>query len=422
MRSRIAIIGSGAAGLTAAHLLRRRHDVTLFERERRLGGHTNTVSIEHGPDAGTAVDTGFIVLNDRNYPLLHRLLKRLGCSVRWSDMSFSYSSDVARLHFAGTGWNGLFAQRHNLLRPSFHRLLIEIVRFCRHARRDLSEGRIGAASLREYLGSRRVPREAVRHYIVPMAAAIWSASRQQIFDFPAETLLRFWNNHGLLSLEDRPRWQTVVGGSHSYVRAIRSELREVVTDARIASVERTPDAATIRFENGLTRAFDAVVLAAHADESLALLADPTPDERRLLGAWRYARNDTVLHTDASFMPPMRRAWASWNYVEPETGGDEHSPVPVTYWMNRLQGLRTKREYFVTLNPVRPIASGAEIARFDYAHPQYTAEAVATQPELPRLQGMGRTYFCGSYFGYGFHEDAVRSGAAVAKLLGGETLE
>ena len=416
-RLRIAVVGSGAAGLTAAWLLQRRHDVAVFEQEPRPGGHTNTIEIPDGPDAGTPVDTGFIVMNNRNYPLLTRLLAELGCATRWSDMSFGFSSEKTGLAYAGTGLGGLLAQPANLLRPSFWGLWREVARFCRTARATLSEGTLGGQSLGDFLAAHRIAEPAVRQYILPMAAAIWSAPQDGLLAFPAESLLSFWENHGLLALEDRPRWQTVVGGSWSYVKAIRQVLGDRLrTGAPVDAVRRDATGAHLQFRGGGEARFDRVVLATHADQALRLLADPSPDEHRLLGAWRYARNLTVLHTDESFMPRVRRAWASWNYVE-ERDQLPGRAVPVTYWMNNLQGLRTQRTYLVTLNPSRAPRNGTTVKEFVYEHPQYTAAAVATQAQLPLLNGLRNTVYCGSYFGHGFHEDAVRSGVAAAARLG-----
>lgn len=413
----IAVIGGGVAGLTAAYLLQRRHRVTLFERNDYVGGHTNTVEIPDGPDAGTAVDTGFIVLNHKTYPLLHRLLSQLDCEVRWSDMSFGYYDETTGFHYAGTGFSGLFAQRSNLFNPAHWRFLLSIARFCARARDDLATGALAGLSVGAYLeqvGVGSLTRDA---YVFPMASAIWSSSLRDIAQFPAEMMIRFWENHGLLSLKDRPRWQTIVGGSQTYVRRILS--RHAI-DCRIrAAVER------VERRNGSVRIYphgvdpidaDAVVIAAHADEALAMLADPSPDERRLLSAWRYQANRTLLHTDASLMPPNRRAWASWNYRRHRSLAEE-SPVSVTYHMNRLQGLRTAREYFVSLNSPTLPRDEMIIREMVYTHPLYTFDALASQAELPRLNGTNRTFFCGSYFGYGFHEDAVRSAVAVGRLFG-----
>lgn len=416
-RLKIVVIGAGVAGLTAAWLLQRRHHVTLLEKNNYAGGHTHTVIIPEGPDAGTPVDTGFIVLNDRNYPLLHRLLADLGCPTRWSNMSFSYWDKGSGLQYAGTSLNGLFAQRVNLFRPAFYSLLREIVRFCRLARRALHGATLGPLTLQQFLERERISPAAARDYIVPMSAAIWSAPQEDMHRFPARTLLRFWENHGLLSLENRPRWQTIVGGSHSYVNAMLLNFRgRVRLNSRLRCVRRTPQGAEVEFEDGSRETFDRVVLAAHADESLKLLDDPSPTESRLLGAWQYRRNQTILHTDTSLLPPLRRAWASWNYLR-EPGASATAPVTVTYWMNLLQGLRTRRTYCVTLNPHRPIDDRHVIRALAYDHPVYSPEAVAIQAELPTLNGPRNRYFCGSYFGYGFHEDAVRSGVAAANLLG-----
>ncbi len=411
----IAVIGAGVAGITAAHLLQRVASVKLYERNARLGGHTNTIVIEDGPDNGTPIDTGFIVLNDKTYPLLHRLLDDLSCPVRWSDMSFGYCSEKTGYFYAGTNLAGLFAQRRNLLRPSHYRFLAEIMKFGKRAIHDLETGSVGARTLGEYVHD--YSPHTINCYIIPMAAAIWSATQNDILDFPAATLLSFWRNHGLLSLSDRPRWQTVAGGSHAYVKAFaRSFCGTIRLRSDIATIRRVEDRVEIVHRDGETDIFDEVVIATHADEAVALLEAPTPEEHRLLGAWRYQKNRTLLHTDTSFMPAHRAAWASWNYLDRRDSSPD-SPVPVTYHMNRLQGLRTVDEYFVTLNPDREPSPGSLIRDILYHHPVYDRAAVGTQESLPGLQGKNRTWYCGSYFGYGFHEDAVRSAVHVAEAHG-----
>jgi predicted NAD/FAD-binding protein len=332
-------------------------------------------------------------------------------------MSFSYESPGADLAYAGTGLNGLFAQRRNLARPSFYRLLREIVRFSRAAMSDLEQGAVGERTMDAYLTDLGCSEQAIRQYIYPMAAAIWSAPQQDIGAFPAATLLHFWRNHGLLSTQDRPRWQTVVGGSCAYVHAFREGFNGTIqTGVKLSSIQRKENEVILHHEDGSEETFAGVVIATHADEALALLADPTDQERGLLGAWRYQANDTILHTDTSFLPRNRRAWASWNYVEPE-GLQPDQPVPVTYNMNILQGLDTRETYCVTLNPTRPIQADRIVRSLSYTHPIFSREAIATQDQLPELNGVRRTWFCGSYFGYGFHEDAVRSGFRVAEALG-----
>ncbi len=413
----IAVVGGGVAGITSAHLLQRRHRVTLYEKNDYVGGHTHTIEIPEGPDQGLPVDTGFIVLNDRTYPLLHRLLAQLGVTVRDTEMSFSFQSAATGLEYAGTGLNGLFAQRRNLVRPAHWRLLLEIARFCRTARADLAGNRLGRLTLHEYLGRGRYHEDMVDHYLVPMASAIWSTPPGQVTGFPAEPFLRFFDNHGLLSPFHRPRWQTVVGGSHAYVKAFLAEFRGTVrASAAVAGVRRGDDAVTVTTTDGNAEAYDRVVVAVHADEALGLLDDPSDRERELLGAWRYQRNRVVLHTDASFLPRNRRAWGCWNYSSVEDPGPD-SLGCVTYWMNALQGLRSETQYCVTVNPDRPVPGGATIRELEYSHPTYSIASMATQAQLPHLNGCNHTYFCGSYFGYGFHEDAVRSAAAVGREFG-----
>ncbi len=414
---RIAVIGGGVAGLTTALLLQRRHRVTLFEKNDYMGGHTNTIALPEGPDAGTPVDTGFIVLNNKTYPLFNKLLRHLDVAVRDSDMSFGYWDETTGLQYAGTGLAGLFAQPANLFRPSHWRFLREIMKFCETARADLAASRLGRMTVGAYLDQRGFS-QTVRHaYIYPMAGAIWSSSQHGIEDFPAEMLVRFWENHGLLSLEDRPQWMTVAGGSSAYVRRAMSRMEGAVhIQAPVRAVARRSDHVQVQVEGGAPERFDVAVLAAHADESLRMLADPSDAERELLGAWRYQPNRTLLHTDESLMPPSRRAWASWNYLRSRSTGSA-TPIAVTYHMNRLQGLNTERQYFVTLNSPRDPRPGSLIRELNYTHPLYTFASLASQARLPELNGVNRTYFCGSYFGYGFHEDAVRSGVAVARAFG-----
>jgi predicted NAD/FAD-binding protein len=414
----IAVVGAGVAGITAAFLLQARHRVTLYEKNDYLGGHTHTVVIPEGPDAGTPVDTGFIVLNDRTYPLLNRLLDKLAVKISPSDMSFSYFSESSGFHYASHSFNGLFAQRRNLSNPAHLYMLLEILRFNQAARRGLPRGALANLTLGDFLQRLKMSRRFRTRYIVPMAAAIWSAPDADIMHFPMETFARFFENHGLLSVRDQPQWYYVEGGSHTYVKAFRDRFRGTIhAGIAVRGIRRTASGVQVRLAGGMQQNHDLAIVAAHADEALGLLEDPSSDEKRLLGAWDYSRNQVVLHVDTDWMPTNRRAWASWNYRR-QASADGRAPVTLTYHMNRLQHLRTRKPYFVTLNPPRPIAAEATVARFEYHHPTYTFASMATQPELPRLNGARRTYFCGSYWGYGFHEDAVHAAVEVAAALGG----
>ncbi len=413
---KIAVVGGGVAGIVAAHLLQRRHEVTLFEQKDYLGGHTHTVEIVTGPDAGLAVDTGFIVLNDATYPLFQRFLADLEVATRPSEMSFGLHCRQTGLLYAGTDLRGLFAQRSNLFRPTFHRFLAEIARFCKEACIDLDQGSAAGMTLGRYLEAGRFSAYMIDNYLVPMAAAIWSTPTAQIADFPAEPFLRFFRNHGLLSLRNRPQWRTVVGGSHAYVKAFLERFRgRVHLNSRVQKIRRAPDRVTVALTDA-SHAFDQIVVATHADQALRLLENPSPLEERLLSPWTYQKNHAVLHTDASVIPKQKHARAAWNFTREKDHGRER-PVFVTYYMNRLQGLTAQRDYCVTLNREGGYRPGTVIAEMAYHHPLYTFESMATQAQLPRLNGERRTRFCGSYFGYGFHEDAVRSGAAVAKDWG-----
>lgn len=411
---RIAVVGSGAAGLTAAHLLARRHEVTVFESNAYAGGHVHTVIIDSGPDAGTPVDTGFIVMNHRTYPVLTRLFEALGVPLRDSDMSFGYHDELTGLQYCGTSLNTLFAQRRNLFRPSFHGMIRDILRFNREAPRDWAAGMLAGLSLGEYLVRGAFGRAFVEDYILPMGAAIWSTPRLKMLAFPAGNFIGFFSNHGLLSVSDRPQWRTVVGGSHTYVHRILSKLpRPVRLDTPVMGLRRDGQQVLVRHTGG-QEPFDRVVMAAHADEALRLLEDPSVEERRWLGPWQYESNQTILHTDASVLPPLGRARASWNAAREAAG---EAAMSLTYDMNRLQGLATARRYLVSLNRQREIRPGQVLRTMVYSHPTYTPESAATQPHLPSLNGVRGTYFCGSYFGHGFHEDAVRSGLEVARCFG-----
>jgi predicted NAD/FAD-binding protein len=405
------------AGLTAAWILQRKHRVTLFERNDYAGGHTHTVTIPDGPDKGTPVDTGFIVMNHRNYPLLTRLFEQLGVALRDSEMSFSYWDETTGLQYSGGGLNALFAQRRNLLRPAFLRMVREIFRFFREAERDMTAGRLREQTLGDYLERGGYSDMFVRHHLIPMAAAIWSTPDNRMMEFPAESFVQFFHNHGLLTVNDRPQWRTVVGGSHSYVKRMLADFTgEVHLSAPIASIRRFADRVALATAHGPAGEFDGVVIAAHADEALGMLADPSDAERRLLGAWVYQPNDTVLHTDACAMPPLHRIWSSWNYTR-ERGSDPAGPASLSYWMNRLQGLQTSTPLFVSLNRRAPMAAEHVVMRMVYHHPTYSREALAAQRELPALNGQRRTWYSGSYFGYGFHEDAVRSAVELVRGFG-----
>ncbi|WP_448874322.1 NAD(P)/FAD-dependent oxidoreductase [Desulfobulbus propionicus] len=409
----IAVIGAGVAGLVAAHRLQTHHRVTLFEQAERLGGHTHTVVIADGPDAGTAVDTGFIVFNEATYPQFMAFLDEMGVASRETEMSFGLYCRQTDFIYAGNTLNGLFAQRANLLRPQFYRFLLEIGRFCRQASVDLDRGD-DLGTLEDYIRRHRYMPFMVDNYLKPMAAAIWSTPAGQVTAFPALPFLRFFRNHGLLSLHNRPRWRTVCGGSHSYVKAFVDRFTGTIRlNSPIARVRRTGEGVLVEFADGQHQRFDRVVIATHADQALRLLAEPTAEETRLLGAWRYEANSTVLHTDLSVLPPMPRAWACWNFRR-EAGPEQG--VYVTYSMNLLQGLSTRNHYLVTLNRPEGYDQRRVVATMVYHHPTYTTASIASQPGLTSLNGVRNTWFCGSYFGWGFHEDAVRSShQAVAHL-------
>lgn len=413
---KIAVVGGGISGILTAYLLQQNHQVVLFEKNAYTGGHTNTIVIPSGPDQGLPVDTGFIVFNEKTYPVFIRFLTRLGVSFHKTGMSFSYCCQRTGQVFASRNLNTLFARRSNLLRPGYWLFVRGMVRFLETIRADYLSGRLPDITLAAYLKQNGFSDNVMNWFVVPMAAAIWSASDARILGFPVRAFAQFYENHGLLTVRNHPAWYFVGGGSHSYVNAfLKSFTGQVMNRRPVGQIKRNEGGVTLTLSDGEKLDFDKVVVATHADEALALLSDPTPDENRLLSAWRYSRNYTVLHTDASLMPPNRVAWASWNYLRAaEEGGDR--PITVTYHMNRLQKLKTSTDYFVTLNPVRPIPGQYVITTIDYTHPIYDEAAFATQAELDTLNDRCHTFFCGSYFGYGFHEDGARSALNVGRYF------
>jgi len=409
---RIAIVGTGISGLVAAHRLHREHEIVVYEASSRIGGHTHTVPVE-AEDGTHWVDTGFIVFNDRNYPHFEALLEELGVAVQPSHMGFSVS-DGGRFEYSGTPW-GLFARPAHLVSPSFLGMLREWRRFNREARALI--GMNGTApSLGHWLEQQGFSRHFVERLIVPQAAAVWSADPAQMWSFPASFMAEFFDNHGMYSLRNRPKWRTVSGGSQRYVEAITAPWRERVrTGAPVQRIERLPGRVRIEAAGCESEEFDQVVIATHSDQALALLADASEAEREVLGAIPYQRNEAVLHTDASLMPRRRAAWSSWNFHLAERPAQGST---VTYWMNNLQHLRTKEHYFVTLNRGEEIDPAKVIRRISYDHPVYTKEGVAAQSRHAEISNAARrTHLCGAYWGWGFHEDGVLSALRACRRIG-----
>ncbi|MEO3433594.1 NAD(P)/FAD-dependent oxidoreductase [Inquilinus sp. CAU 1745] len=405
----IAVVGSGISGLSAAWLLSQRHRVVLFEADKRLGGHSHTVDA-----ADVAVDTGFIVFNKPTYPNLTALFDHIGVATKRSDMSFAVSLNDGRLEYSGTGLLGLFAQGRNAISPRFWLMLRDLVRFYREAPRNVAA--LGMMTLDEYLDAAGYGEGFRNDHLYPMAAAIWSTPVAEIGAYPAASFIRFCENHGLLKLAGRPGWRSVAGGSRSYVRVLADAVPEVMSNYPISKVARIANGIEIVGPDGHRRHFDHVVIATHADQALNMLADPTSAERQLLGSFDYIDNDAVLHSDPRLMPSRRRVWSSWNYMTRED--DCGRELAVTYWMNRLQDVESERPLFLTLNPHREIVPGAILRRVNYSHPRFDARAMEAQKRLWSLQGKRNTWFCGAYFGAGFHEDGLQAGLAVAEAAGG----
>ena len=411
--TRIAIVGAGIAGLTCAHLLHPEHEVTVFEAEDRPGGHTRTIEVEIEA-AALAVDTGFIVYNERNYPGFVRLLERLGVPTQPSVMSFSVSDGRGEFEYNGASPNGLFARRSSLVRPSFHRMVRDLLRFNREA-----PGLIGlngsGPTLLDFLDEGGYSRDFVERLIVPQASAVWSADPRDLRRFPAALLAEFFDNHGMFGFSGRPNWRAVVGGSARYVERLTVPMRDRFRlSSAVVRIERFGDRVEVTPERGGPEAFDEVILAAHSDQALRMLADPSPVEVALLGAIPYQANDVVLHTDASLLPRRRRARASWNFHLQEEPAER---TTVTYHMNRLQSLQSERDYCVTLNRSDAIDPERVLRRGEFSHPVFSHAALAAQRRWTEISGVRRTHYCGAYWGYGFHEDGVQSALRVCEGFG-----
>lgn len=410
---RIAVIGTGISGNLVARLLASRHDVQVYEANDYIGGHTNTVDVEAFGEH-ICVDTGFMVFNERTYPNFCRMLQLIGVDSQDSDMSFSVRCERSGLEYQGSSLNGLFAQCGNLVRPSFYRMLRDVFRFNRESVGILhaSESRL---TLSEYLSQNAYSRQFIDHYLVPMAAAIWSARPNKLLEFPAHFLIGFFRNHGLLQVSNRPQWKTITGGGRSYVASLTGPIQDRIhLSCPIESVTRHADHVVVKPQNESVQIFDQVVFASHADQTIAMLTDADEKELHILSAFPYQENEAVLHTDCSLLPRRKRAWASWNY---HISNRIDLPVAVTYDLSRLQQVNLPSPILLTLNHSDQIDPAKVVKRFNYSHPAYGCSSIDAQNRHAEISGRRRTHFCGAYWGYGFHEDGVNSALAVAKHFG-----
>jgi predicted NAD/FAD-binding protein len=421
VKKKLAIVGSGISGMAAAWFLHRRFDITLFEQNDYVGGHTNTVTIEEG-NRKVPVDTGFMVFNHVTYPLLTRLFKELEVETEATDMSFSVQHRPSNLEFNGGNLDLLFVQRRNLLSPRYWRMLFSIDRFNKEAIPAINDPRWADFTLAQYIQSRGYGSDMLDRYLIPMSSAVWSTPPEEMLDFPAMTLLRFWHNHGFLGLDKRHQWFTVTGGSRNYAQKLTAPYQEQIRRSRkVIGVKRSPKSVELSFAEGTSETFDKVLLASHADQSLAMLSDPTEQESRLLREFRYQPNTATVHTDESFMPRLRRCWASWNYrLEGSEKGVERATIH--YWMNNLQHIQGEKNYFVSLNCENQIAPEHILRRIKYEHPLFSLSAIKAQRELDSLNNLSpdqTTYYAGAWFNYGFHEDGLASALACSRALAGE---
>lgn len=417
-RERIVIVGTGISGLACAHFLSREHDITLFEKDDRVGGHSNTVMVPEG-EKMIPVDTGFMVYNEVTYPFLTRLFKELDIATKPTSMSFSVNHASEGLEFNGGSINLLFGQRKNLLNLRYWRVLTQIARFNRETVVELANPAFGDLSLSEYVQARGYGNDFLDWYLSPMAAAVWSSPPERIKEFPARTLMRFWHNHGFLGLDTQHPWRTVSGGSRRYVEKLSAPFESKIhRGAPVKHISRSANGVTLSFEDGTAQEFDRVISAAHGDQAYKMLSDPTDMESELLSQFRYQENEAVLHTDPQFMPRTRRCWASWNY-RIDRGGDQQNRYSTHYWMNELQGVSEREQYFVSINPSTDIAEKFIKKRLVYEHPLFDLAAVSAQQRLPQLHRAGRDtgrYFCGAWQRYGFHEDGIWSAVNVCEEI------
>lgn len=410
---RIAVIGAGISGMVAAYLLCQDHDVVVFEANDYIGGHTNTIDVELNGES-YPVDTGFIVFNEDTYPNFVKLMRKLGVAWQPSNMSFSVQSEKTDLEYCPTSLNSLFAQRRNLLRPSFYRMLLDAFRFRREAQ-EILRANDREITLGAYLEGRGYSQTFIHHFIIPMGEAIWSADPKQFSEFPAHYFVQFFNNHGFLKVKDQPQWQVIKGGSRSYVEPLTSSYKDKVRlSCPVVSIKRHADHVEVEPRHGEVERFDHVVIATHSDQALAMLSDPSDVEQEILAAIPYQDNLAILHTDPSLLPKRKVAWASWNYHIPR---EELGRVAVTYYMNMLQSLSSPVDFCVTLNRPDIIDKTKTIREFNYHHPVYAPKGPMAQKRRQEINGVNRTYFCGAYWGYGFHEDGVKSALAVCDHFG-----
>jgi len=413
---RIAVIGAGISGNSAAWALSKNNEVTLYEKRLRPGGHSATVDIDYD---GTplSVDTGFIVYNTLNYPNFTAMLHHFGVKTEDSDMSFGFSADRGKMEWSGDSLFSVFAQKRNLVSPRFLMMLREIFRFNKQASRDLAAGNLHGLTLGQYLTKHAFSETFAERYLLAMGGAIWSTPREEMRDYPAVSFISFFNNHRLIHPQsERPIWRTISGGSRNYVTKLLEPLKDRVRlGAQVTSVVRTPSHVEVTDVSGNTDAFDQIILASHTDQSLAMLSDASDTERELLSAMRYRPNDVYLHRDEALMPKRKKVWSSWNFLADSRQGDRD--ITVSYWMNRLQNIDKSKPVFVTLNPAEPPRPDLTFARYTYDHPQFDAAALAAKKRLDEIQGVNRTWFCGAWAGHGFHEDGMASGLGVAKALG-----
>ncbi len=411
---RIAIVGSGISGLTSAYLLSRQHDITLFEANDYIGGHTHTVSVSPGEQA-FAIDTGFIVCNDRNYPNFLQFMEKLDVGLQPTEMSFSVRNDAENLEYNGHNLNTLFAQRRNLLRPRFIKLVQEILRFNDAARAALDSGDVKDATLDEFIGRHGLSQSLANNYLLPMVAAIWSCSIRQAGAFPLQFFLRFFMNHGLLDIKNRPQWYVLKGGSHAYIKPMTRAFNDRIRlNSPVESVTRYSNHVELQV-GGKSETFDQVVLACHSDQALAMLRDPNTEEQEILGAMAYQENDVILHRDTRLMPKRQRAWASWNFLAGSSADDQ--PPLVSYCMNILQGIDSRENFIVSLNARNKIDPEKILGEYRYDHPVYSTESIEAQGRRDSICGKNRTHYCGAYWYNGFHEDGVKSALDVGARFG-----